>query len=232
MPLPACPLGPVAPLPLPLGPLPAPCPCRGSRPLSPTPWPARSPTVPCPPPCTWASCPRPCAPFPCPALFLAPCPQSRRPLPALCPPYAAAPLLPAARALARSLRWLLGTPVASCPPLRAPVAGRQLCLRAVPSFLDHAPGVPLLLQLRQRDARRRALRRRGADVRRPPRGEGLGGERLGGAGVGVGGVGLGAVLRALPAHCCCCGGRRRGARGPCGVLPPLSWRTGGRGVAG
>ena len=101
-----------------------------------------------------------------------------------------------------------------------------------PSFLDHAPGVPLPLQLRQRDARRRALGRRGADVPRPPRGEGLGGERLGGAGVGVGGVGVGAVLRALPAHCCCCGGRRRGARGPCGVLPPLSWRAGGRGVAG
>ena len=151
---------------------------------------------------------------------------------ALSPP-AAAPLLPAAPALACSLRALLGTsPVSSCPPLRAPVAGTQLCLRAVPSFLDHAPGVALSLQLRQRDARRRALGRRGADVPRPPRGEGLGGERLGGTGVGVGGVGMGAVLRALPAHCCCCGGRRRGAPGPCGVFPPLSRRAGGRGVAG
>ena len=70
------------------------------------------------------------------------------------------------------------------------MAGTQLCLRAVPSFLDHAPGVPLPLKLRQRDARRRALGRRGADVPRPPRREGLRGERLGGAGVGVGGVGV------------------------------------------
>ena len=158
------------------------------------------------------------------------------PLPGSLPcvaPCVLAPLLLAARALARSLRVPLGTsPVASCPPLRAPVAGTQLCLRAVPSFLDHAPRVPLPLQLRQRDARRRALGRRGTDVPRPPRGEGLGAERLGGAGVGVGGVGVGAVLRALPAHCCCCDGRRRGARGPCGVCPPLSWRAGGRGVAG
>ena len=83
---PACPLGPVAPLPLPLGPLPAPCPCRGSHLLSPTPWPARSPAVPRSAPCTWAPCPRPCAPFPCPGPFPAPCPELRRPLPAVCPP--------------------------------------------------------------------------------------------------------------------------------------------------
>ena len=50
--------------------------------------------------------------------------------------------------------------------------------------------------------------------------------------MGVGGVGVGAVLRALRAHCCCCGGRRRGARGPCGVLPPLPRRAGNLGVAG
>ena len=92
-----------------------------------------------------------------------------------------APLLLAACALARSLRVPLGTsPVASCPPLRAHVAGRQLCLPAVPSLLDHAPGVLMPLQLRQRDARRRALGRRGADVPRPPRGKGLGGNGLGG----------------------------------------------------
>ena len=104
-----------------------------------------------------------------------------------------APLLLAACTLARSLRVPLGTsPVACCPPLRAPVVRTQPCLRAVPCFLDHAPGVPLPLQLRQRDAQRRALGRRGADVPRPPRGEGLGGERLGGAGVHVGGVGVGA----------------------------------------
>ena len=155
---------------------------------------------------------------------------------ALCPSAAAGlgapPLLLAACALARSLRVPLGTSsVASCPPLRAPVAGTQLCPRAVPSFLDHPPGFPLPLQLR-RDARRRALRRQGADVPRPPLGEGLGGKWLGGAGVGVGGVGVGAVPRALPAHCCCCGGRRRGACGSCGVRPPLSWRAWGRGVAG
>ena len=130
------------------------------------------------------------------------------------------PLLLAACALARSLRVPLGTsPAASCPPLRAPVAGTQLCLRAVPSFLDHAPGVPLPLQLRQRDARRRALGRWGADVRRPPRGEGLGGKRLGGAGVGVGGFGVGAVLRALPAHCCCCGGPREVPVALAGSIP-------------
>ena len=60
------------------------------------------------------------------------------------------------------------------------MADTQLCLRPVPSFLDHAPGVPLPLHLRQRDARRRALGRRGADVPRPPRGEGLGGNGFGG----------------------------------------------------
>ena len=147
---------------------------------------------------------------------------------------------PVPHALARSLSHL----PSPCPlhlsslpaPLRAlpvpwPLPGPLLPPAAAP-FLDHSPGVPLPLQLRQRDAKRRALARRGADVPLPPRGEGLGGERLGGAGVGVGGVGVGAVLRALPAHCCCCGGRRRGARGPCGVLPPLARRAGGRGVAG
>ena len=93
-----------------------------------------------------------------------------------------APFLLAACALARPLRVPLGTPpVASCPQLRAPVAGTLPCLRAVPPFLDHAPGVQLPLQLRQRDAWRRALGRRGAEVSRLPRGEGLGGERLGGA---------------------------------------------------
>ena len=147
-------------------------------------------------------------------------------------PSVFAPLLLAACALAHSLRVPLGTsPVASCPPLRAPVAGTQPCPCAVPSFLHHVPGVQLPLQLRQRDARRRALGCRGADVPRPPRGDGLGAERLGGAGVAVGGVGVGAVLRALRAHFCCCGGRRRGARGPCGVRPLLLWRAGGRGVA-
>ena len=147
---------------------------------------------------------------------------------------ALSPSLLAACAQACPLRLSLGTPtVASCPPLRAPVAGTLPHLRAVPPFPDNAPGVLLPPQLRQRDAGRRTLGRQGADVPRPPRREGgLRGERLRGAGVGVGGVGVGTVLGALPAHCCCCGGPRRGALGPRGVCPPCPWRAGGRGVAG
>ena len=38
--------------------------------------------------------------------------------------------------------------------------------------------------------------------------------------------------RALLFLRCCCGSRRRGVRGPCGVLPSLARRAGGRGVAG
>ena len=60
------------------------------------------------------------------------------------------------------------------------MAGTQPCLRALPSFLDHPPGVPLPLQLRQRDARGRALGRRGADVRVRPGGKGFAGNGLGG----------------------------------------------------
>ena len=170
-------------------------------------------------------------PWPLPGALPCVAPSAARALP-LCAaaglgaPSVFAPLLLAACALARPLRVPLGTsPVASCPPPRAPVAGTLPCLRAVPSFL-------LPLQLRQRDARRRTLGRRGVDMPRPPPGEWLGKERLGGAGVGVGGVGVDAVLRALPAHCCCCGGRRRGARGPRGARPPRLWRAGGRGVSG
>ena len=146
---------------------------------------------------------------------------------------ALSPSLLAARAQACGLRLSLGTPpVASCPPLCAPVTGTLPRLRAVPPFPDHAPGVLLPLQLRQRDAGRRTLGRRGVDVPRPPRREGLGGERLRGAGVGVAGVGVGAVLGALPADCCCCGDPRRGALGPRGVCPLCPWRAGGRGMAG
>ena len=82
-----------------------PCPCPwtpfrhpalavGPAPCHPRPWPARSPTVPRPIPCTWAPCPRPCAPFPCPGPFPAPCPESRRPLPAPCPPPLLRPCSP------------------------------------------------------------------------------------------------------------------------------------------
>ena len=147
---------------------------------------------------------------------------------------ALSPSLLAVCAQACPLRLSLGTPpVASCPSLRAPVAGTLPRLRAVPPLLDHAPGVLLPPQLRQRDARRRTLGRLGADVPHPPRREGgLGGERFWGAGVSVAGVCVGAVLGALPAHCCCCGGPRRGAPGPGGVCPPRPQRAGGRGVAG
>ena len=226
-------LGAIAPLPLPLGPLPPPCPCRGSRPLSPTPWPARSPTVPRPAPCTWAPCPRPCAPFSCPGPFPAPCPESRRQLPALCPPPllrpCSLPCVPWPAPCARSLALPLSPPVpCSAPPWLArsfPCAPSPTCWitrrasRCLCSCGSLTPG-----------GERSGAGGRTCLVR--PGGKGLGGNGFGGAGVGVGRVGVGAVLRALPAHCCCCGCRRRGACGPCGVLPQLSRRAGGRGVAG
>ena len=145
----------------------------------------------------------------------------RTPLPSL--------LAACARACPRCLS--LGTPpVASRPPLRVPVAGTLPRLRAVPPLPDHALGVLLPPQLRQRDAWRRTLGCRGGDGPRPSRWEGvLWGVRLGGAGVGVAGVGVGAVLRALPALRCSCGGSRRGAWGPRLGHPPRWWRAGGRG---
>ena len=147
---------------------------------------------------------------------------------------ALSPSLLAACAQACSLRLSLGSPPVSSNPLfRAPVAGTLPRLRAVPPLPDHAPGVLLPPQLRQRDTWRRTLGCRGADVPRPSRREGgLGGVRLGGAGVAVAGVGVGAVLGALPALRCGCGGPRRGARGPRGVRPPRPRRAGGCGVAG
>ena len=105
---------------------------------------------------------------------------------------------PVHHALARSLSHLpppcplhlgsLPAPLRALPvpwPLPDPdplprVAPSALLPPAAAPFLDHSPGVPLPLQLRQRDARRRALARRGADVPLPPRGEGLGGNGLGG----------------------------------------------------
>ena len=143
---------------------------------------------------------------------------------------AISPSLLAACALACPLRVPLGTPaVASCPPLRAPVAGTLPRLCAVRPLPDHAPGVLLPPQLRQRDARRRTLGHRGADVPRPPCGEGgPGGVQLWGAGMGVAGIGVGAVLGALPALRCGCGG----PPSPRGVRPPRPQCAGGRGVAG
>ena len=93
------------------------------------------------------------------------------------------PSLLAACALACPLRVSLGTPpVASCPPLRAPVAGTLPRLCAVPPLPNHAPAVRLPLQLRQRDARRRELGRQGGGRvasapwgRRPSGGNGSGG---------------------------------------------------------
>ena len=91
------------------------------------------------------------------------------------------PSLLAACALARPLRSSSGAPpVASRPSLRAPAAGTLPRLRALPPLPDHASGVLLPPQLRQRDARRRTLGHRGAERPRPPLREvGLGGVRLG-----------------------------------------------------
>ena len=139
------------------------------------------------------------------------------------------PSILAACAQACPLHLPLGTPpVASCPRLRAPMAGTLPRLRAAPPLPDDAPGVLLPPQLRQRDAWRRTLGCQGADVPRPSRREGgLGGVRLGGAGMGVAGVSVGALLGALPALRCGCG-----CSGPRGVRPPRPRRAGGRGVAG
>ena len=139
--------------------------------------------------------------------------------------------------------WPLPGPL----PRVAPSAACALLPPAAAPFLDHSPGVPLPLQLRQRDARRRALARRGEDVPLPPRGEGLRGERLGGAGgCGWGWRGRGTsrspcpllLLRRPPARrpwpvrgsspaCAACWGSRRGrprpCRGPSGSRPqPLA----------
>ena len=146
------------------------------------------------------------------------------------------PLLLAASAQACPLRLSLGTPpVATCPPLRAPMAGTLPRLPAVPPLPDHAPGVLLPPQLRQRDAWRRTLGCRGADRPPPSRREGgFGVVRLGGAGVGVAGAGVGAVLGALPALRCGCGGPRSGIGARAGPLPrawgvpgAAAWPAGG-----
>ena len=174
-------LGALAPLPLPLGPLPAPCPCRGSRPLPPTPWPACSPTVPRSAPCTWAPCPRPCTPFRCPGPFTAPCPESRRPLPALCPPL----LLPPC-----SLPRVPWPPPCACPwapALSPPVPRSALPWLARSSAC--APSPPFWITRRASrclcscgsvtpGGKRSGAGGRTCRVR--PGGEGLGGNGLGG----------------------------------------------------
>ena len=138
------------------------------------------------------------------------------------------PSLLEACALVRPLRLSLGAPpVAFRASPRAPVAGTLPRSCAVPPLLDHAPGVSLPLQLRQCDALRRRVGRRGADGPRPPPREGdLGQVRLWAAGAGVAGLGVGAVLGALPALRCGCGGSWRGAQGPCGARPPRWQRAG------
>ena len=143
------------------------------------------------------------------------------------------PPLLALCALACALRPSLGAPpFASGPSLCAPLAGTLPRPCTVPPLLDHAPGVPLPLQRRQRDSWRRTRGRRGADGPRPPLGEGgLWRVGLGGAGVSVAGLGVGAVLGALPALLCGCGGSRRGAWGPRKARPLRRRRAGNRRVA-
>ena len=142
------------------------------------------------------------------ACLLCPSPLAAAGLGALSVPL---PLLLAVCALACPLCPSLGAPpVSSRPSLCAPLAGTLPRPCAVPPLRDHALGVPLLLQLRQRDTRRHMRGRQGADGPRPPRGEGGPGPvRLWGAGLGVAGLGVGAVrsacpllrLRRLPARC-------------------------------
>ena len=172
----ACPLflsspaaaGPGA-LPVPLPPLTAAC--AVARPLRPPPGEAaRACVLPMPLPVSFVV---PCVP-PSAALALA------RPVclssPAAAGPGAlpvSLPSLIAGCALARALCLSSGAPsVAFCPLPRVPVVRTPPRPFAVSSLLDHAPGIPLLLQLVQRDARRRTLGRRGAEGPRPPLGEG------------------------------------------------------------
>ena len=132
-------LGPLS-SPLPVSRVPPPVPHALARPLT---------HLPSPCPLHLGSLPVPLRALPVPWPLPGPLPRGAPSAACALAPPAAAPLLPAARDLACSLRALLGTsPVASCPPLRAPVAGTPLCLRALPPFLNHAPGVPLSLQLR------------------------------------------------------------------------------------
>ena len=186
-------------------------------------------------------CLGPCAPFPCPGFFPAPRPVWRRPLPALCPPLLLLASVPRLCLRRCSLPLAPWPAPCACPwalPLSPPVprsafpwlARSSACAPFPPSRITRRSSRCLCSCDSVTPGGERSGAR-GADVPRPPWGEGLGGERFGGAGVAVGEVGAGAVLCALPAHCCCCGRRWRGARGPCGVRPPLSWRAGGRGVA-
>ena len=178
----------LAPLPFPLAPAPFPCPCP-----CPLPCPAslRPQPVPLPVPCACplplllalASCPRPCSLLSPPAPRLCPgvCPPGLLPAPApspgTCPPPPRTDLPLSPSAPRQASPRLAPCPARSCPP----------------PFLDHAP-----LQLRQPDAGRRALGRRGADGPQPPLREGgLGRVRLGGAGMDVAGLSVGAVPGAL-----------------------------------
>ena len=241
-PRPALPPGLPCPVPpVPWGPCPCPCPCPwapfrsrahvagpASRPPHPGPLALPSPLA---QPLRLGTLPAPLNSLPVPWPLPGPLPESRVPSlvhhaparslshhPSLRPLHLGPlPALPCALPVPRPL---------PCPLPVTPSAA-PFPLAAAP-FLDHSPGVPLPLQLRQRDARRRALALRGAVVPLPPRGEGLGGVRLGGAGVGVGGVGVGAVPSRSPCPLLLL--RRPPARRPrpCGVLPPLARRAGGR----
>ena len=193
-----------------------------------------------------APCRALCASFRCRALACPVCPPSPAaacagalpvPLPSLVAASALAlPLCPSPGAAAPAFAlWRVSSSsayqpssVALRPSPRASVAGTPPRPTAVPPILDHAP-----LQLWQRDARRRVLRRRGADRLRPPLGEGgLGQIRLRGAHVVVAGLGVGPVPGYLPAFRCGRGGPRRGAPGSRGACLSRRRRARGCGMAG
>ena len=191
--------------------------------------------VPLPFPC---ACPPPLPLAPVPFLCSCPPPPLRAPwpFPCVCPPPAAA------RAFARL--WCLPPSSAAChlPKvsfLPLPCAS-ALCSPSRPTAVPPvSPGPCLddaLLQLRQRNVRRRVFQRWGADGPWPFLGEGgLWRVLLGAAHVGVAGLGAGAVLGALPALCCGrCGPwrlARRGALGPRRAHPARQWRAKGCSLA-
>ena len=157
---------------------------------------------------------RVCVPFPAAACTGA--------LPVPLPSLAAASALalplcvsPGAAASAFALPWRFSPSSAYLPPSvalrpspRAPVAGIAPRPIAASALLDHVP-----LQVRQRDAWRRALGRRGADGLRPWAGTAWGGW------CGLARLGVGAVLAALPAFRCGRGGPRRGPGARAGPVP-------------
>ena len=184
-----------APLPVPLTPASFPCPCP--RPWLcprqlPAPWPAPCAPlllalVPCPCPCVSplsAAAGARVLPVPLPVPCAVPCvpPSAARAL--ACPVYLSSPAAAGPGGLPVSLPSVLAVCALVCPPRpsfgaptvafrpspRVPAAGTLPRSFAVPPLLDHAPGVSLPLHLRQRDAWRRTLWRRGRTAAAFPRG--------------------------------------------------------------